>query len=161
MLPRIKAANKHGVGRSIPRYTPLLPETVEALAAWLDYRDLEISKAQDETHKQKAEQAYDTEPLIFVTREKKPLRTSRLSDLFRKRLIGNDPKLKKLVNGKWTLKHLRNVAPTLRKQAGMPQEFSSAILGHTERGTNPMYQGDCGEDYLLPLVNLVGEKYFR
>lgn len=33
-------------------------------------------------------------------------------------------------------------------------------MAHSEGGTNHFYEGDVGEDYLVALVNLIGEEYF-
>ena len=60
----------------------------------------------------------------------------------------------------WTFKHLRNIAPSIRKAARLPQEVSDVVLGHVCEVSSKFYEGDVGADYLLPLVDFVGEQYF-
>ena len=43
---------------------------------------------------------------------------------------------------------------------GRPTDERTTFLAHSEGGTNRFYEGDVDEDYLVDLVNLIGEEYF-
>ena len=60
----------------------------------------------------------------------------------------------------WRLKHLRNVGPSLGKYHKRHADERTTFLAHSEGGSNQFYEGTVGEDYLVELVNLIGEEYF-
>ncbi|HOW73929.1 MAG TPA: hypothetical protein PKY77_25300 [Phycisphaerae bacterium] len=41
-----------------------------------------------------------------------------------------------------------------------PREMADAWLGHSSKGTSRFDTGDAQPDYLLPLVKVIGQKYF-
>jgi len=57
------------------------------------------------------------------------------------------------------LRSCRNIGATLCRGARLPTDMAEAWLGHSARGTNKFYTGEAEEDYLLPLVRVIGEKY--
>ena len=95
----------------------------------------------------------DTTDTVFRNDGKKPFPEDDSGSVGQglKRLLSTHP---------WSFKHLRNIAPTLRKKSKLHPEMSDAILGHSVRGTSRFYEGDIGDDYLLPLVKMVGKEYF-
>lgn len=118
------------IGEGIMRWTPLLPETVEALKAWRDYEP-------------------DKTGTVFRSDSKK---------LLEGRLIGKG--YNRLNTGSnHTFKHIKNIAGTIRKRRKLHPEMSDAILGHSVRGTSRFYEGDVSDDYLLPLIDAIAEEY--
>ena len=55
----------------------------------------------------------------------------------------------------------RNIGATLCRDAHLPADMGESWLGHSARGTNKFYTGEAKEDYLLPLVEVIGARYFR
>jgi len=131
-FPRQKPA--WSTGQPIDRKTPLLPETARALIRWREYeRPTEY---------------------VFRNARKAPWTYDDISRVFGqlKRDAGH--------NSYWSFKHLRNVAPTVRRDAKLPTDMSDTLLGHAIHGTSRFYTGDADETYLLPLVRAVGNRYF-
>lgn len=58
------------------------------------------------------------------------------------------------------LRSCRNIGATLCRDARLPTDMAEAWLGHSARGTNKFYTGEAQEDYLLPLVQVIGGRYF-
>jgi len=129
-FPRQKVERQ--VGYAVPRLTPLLPFTVDALRRWLEFEPPVGA------------------PTLFRNARRNRYRSSDLNRAL-KRL-----KQEAGVDGPWTFKHLRNIGPSLRKAAKLPKEMSDAMLGHVTEGTSAFYEDDVGPEYLLPLVNLIG-----
>ena len=132
-LPRKKM--EHIVGTEVERRTPLLPSTVAALDRWLSFEAT-------------------SSDLVFRSAAGGPLRTTHLGRNFRKLAKAAG------VEKEWSMKHLRNVGPSMAKQAGVSREMRDTFLGHVVNGANRWYEADVDEYYLVPLVNLVGEQYF-
>jgi integrase len=132
-MPRYKQTWK--VGHPIARKTPLLPSVVAALKAW-------------------NRETRNGGKTVFRNAQNGSVDSRGIARMF--------TRLKKTaaVNSGLTFKHIRNVGPTLRKQAGLPTDMSDAILGHTVAGTSKYYEGDVDETYLAPVVNLIGKEYF-
>lgn len=149
MLPRVKAEGQ--IGMSMPRKTPLLPSTVEALRQWRTWRNREIAAAKGAAR----ERANHTRDCVFANDRRRPFTSDKISHAF--------ARLAKAVGKKaddWRLKHLRNVGATLGRRHKRHPDERTTFLAHSEGGTNHFYEGDVGEDYLVALVNLIGEEYF-
>ncbi len=121
----------------IDRKTPLLPGTVASLR-----RLREISKTKS--------------GLVF--------RNHRRAAFHRNQLAHGFNGLREAIDGGngWSMKHLRNVGPTLGKRGKRPTDERDAFLGHAVggTGTSRWYEGDVDEHYLTELVNLIGSAYF-
>lgn len=132
-FPRQKVERQ--VGYAVPRLTPLLPSTVDALRRWLEFEPPAGS------------------PTLFRNARRNRYTSSDLNETL-KRL-----KKEAGIDGVWTFKHLRNIGPSLRKAAKLPKEMSDALLGHVTDGTSAFYEDDVGLEYLAPLVNLIGTEH--
>jgi len=149
MLPRVKAEGQ--IGTSMPRKTPMLPSTVEALRQWRTWRNREIAEAKGSAQ----ERAGRTRDCVFVNDRRRPFSSDKISHAF--------ARLAKAVGKKtddWRLKHLRNVGATLGRRHKRHPDKRTTFLAHSEDGTNHFYEGDVGEDYLVTLINLIGDEYF-
>lgn len=133
-FPRRKVQRQ--VGFAVPRLTPLLPSTISAVRRWLDHEPLSSA------------------PTLFRNSRRNVYTHSDLNETFQRLLAAAD------ITAPWTFKHLRNIAPSVRKTARLPQEVSDVVLGHVCEVSSKFYEGDVGADYLLPLVDFVGEQYF-
>ena len=149
MLPRYKAAKQ--LGAALPRNTPLLPSTVDALKRWKAWRRREAADAELRSDRHGHEYADS----VFTNDKRRPYKSEKISHAFARlaKAVG-----KKASN--WRLKHLRNVGATLGKRHKRHPDERTTFLAHSEGGTNRFYEGDVGEDYLVELVNLIGEEYF-
>ncbi len=123
-------------GAPVERLTPLLLQTIKALKRWRAYEK--------------------PSTLVFSNSQKGAWVQDKLNTAF--------VKLKKAAGygSFWTFKHLKNVAPSLRKKHRLDSEMSDAILGHIPKGskTSKFYEDDVDESYLLPLVELVDNHFF-
>ena len=61
---------------------------------------------------------------------------------------------------KWETRHCRNIGATVVRDAHLPKAMADAWLGHSAGGTNVFYTGEATDDYLLPLVMAITERYF-
>jgi len=149
MLPRYKAAKQ--LGAALPRNTPLLPSTVEAFRRWKAWRRREAADSNLRSDRHGHEYA----DFVFTNDKRRPYKSEKISHAFARlaKAVG-----KKASN--WRLKHLRNVGATLGKRHKRLADERTTFLAHSEGGTNRFYEGDVGEDYLVALVNLIGEEYF-
>ncbi|MGD2111621.1 MAG: hypothetical protein PVI86_19770, partial [Phycisphaerae bacterium] len=149
MLPRTKSSGKHGI--AMPRNTPLLPSTVDALNRWRVWRRREAaqSKLRSDRH------GHEYAEFVFTNDKRRPYKSEKISHAFARlaRAVGVRAK-------DWRLKHLRNVGPTLGKYHKRHADERTTFLAHSEGGSNQFYEGNVGEDYLVELVNLIGEEYF-
>lgn len=132
-FPRQKVARR--IGRPIERMTPLATETVESLRTWL-------------------KQGRSYRP-VFVSSNGLSWKYAKLNAAF-----GRAKKVAGIASFH-TFKHLRNIAPTVRRDKGLPADMSETILGQSIKGTTRFYTGDADETYLLPLVAAVRDVYFR
>ncbi len=131
-LPRKQTARSNG---PVERLIPLLPSVVAALRRWFVAEGVK-------------------EGLVFRTKRKLPYTSGRLSDAFGR--LRRDAGLKTA----WSMKHIRNIAPSVGKKHKRPADERESILGHACAGTRAFYEGDPTEAYLVDLVNLVGDAYF-
>ncbi len=123
----------------IPVCCPLLPETSRSLRRWKKIQDAMGGSE------------YVFTNLDLTTFESEE--ASKVSEMF-----GN---IRKAAGcDKWKIRHCRNVGETLRKNEGLPTDMGTAWLRHSEGGTNVFYQGKVDDDYLSPLVNVIGRTYF-
>jgi len=130
-----RAKPQWATGQPIERLTPLLPSTVAALVNWRAFEK-------------------PTE-IVFRNARKGKWVYDKLSRVF------GQIKTASGHQGFWSFKHLRNVAPSLRKSNHLPSDMSDAILGHVlKTGNSKFYEDEVDERYLIPLVNLVGTEYF-
>ena len=133
------------------RKTPLLPSTVDALTRWKSWRLREAaeSKLRSDRH------GHEYADVVFTNDKRRPYKSEKISNAFARlaKAVGKKA-------GAWRLKHLRNVGPTLGKTRGRPTDERTTFLAHSEGGTNRFYEGDVDDDYLVELVNLIGEEYF-
>lgn len=133
-LGRSKA--KRQTGADVLRKTPLLPATVVSLRRWIDHAGVVGDGP------------------VFVGVEGVALRSDAISGGY------NDLAAAAEVEG-WTMKHLRNVGPSLGRVHKRPDDERQVFLGHIANGTNVFYEDpDLGPEYLLDLVDLVGADYF-
>ncbi len=132
-FPRRKTA--HLKGQPIPRLTPLLPSTVKALMQFREYERNDTG-------------------VIFLNDARKQFTTPVLCKGYNRIRKG----IKDAEN--WSLKHLRNIGPTLNKRSNTMKELRSEFLGHDENNTNKFYTGEQDEYFLADLVNLIGHHYF-
>lgn len=130
-LPRSKTEWK--TGAPVPRLIPLLPEQVQALKKW---------------------KPYATGPFVFTSSRGAPYCTTAFSKAY--------AKLQKAAGVKTNFKHFRNIPGTVARNATLPDWLPQAVLGHTP--TSVLGQHYCESPQpsaLLPLVNLIGDAYFK
>ncbi len=132
-LPRHKVAGR--VGGAVKRFCPLLPSTVAAIQDWLA-----VEKAGDG----------------------RLLRSGHGNEFNTKSLASGMRQLReeigKNVDG-WSFKHLRNVGPTLGRDAGISRELRDAFLGHKTGEVLEHYTAPLHARQMVDLVNLVGKVY--
>jgi integrase len=122
--------------KRVPRCTPLLPSTIEAVKRWMDY---ETPKTQ----------------FVFTNDAKKRFVGSKVSNGWTK--LREDAGLDQ---GVW-YKLLRNVGPTIARDHGRPEDERLAFLGDKANGISRVnYEGRTKQEFLVPLVNLIGAEYF-
>ena len=135
----------------MPRNTPLLPSTVEALNRWKVWRKREATDSKLRSNRHGHEYA----EFVFTNDKRRPYKSEKISHAF--------ARLAKAVGVRtegWRLKHLRNVGPSLGRDRKCYQDERTTFLAHSEGGSNQFYEGVAGEDYLVDIVNLIGEEYF-
>jgi integrase len=132
-LPRQKA--KRAVGRAINRRTPLLPTVVDALREWQRLKP-------------------STDGYVFRTARGTPIDPTRLGRTVG-RLLDDEG-----LDRTFTLKHLRNVGPTLAANENAPEEMIQAFLGHSPSAMSNRYKGRKPVDYSKPIVDLIERDYF-
>ena len=145
-LPRWKCEKI--VGASIKRRTPLLPSTVLALKTWLEVRS-------------------HTGPAVFLTHRGGPWKRTNLGKAMEslRRTAARDKAHRNdsIHIGKWSFKHLRNVGPTLGRDAtpAIDRELRDALLGHINTAILDSYTAPHHAKLLVPLVNVIGAEYFN
>lgn len=140
-LPRTKP--QHEVGEPVGRQTPLLKSTVKAIREWREYYE------KHECPRVKRQPSN----YVFPSEHGEAWQSNPVSDSF-KRLRDESG----LVG--FSVKHLRNIAATIRRNAGLPSDMSSAIQGHVISGMSAFYTGDHPDNWLLPLVKVIDKEYF-
>lgn len=139
----------HLLGSEVPRCCPLLPETVRSLKRWQQHR-----KLQAETDRRNGA-AYAQ--FVFTNSDGRAFGHDDSSGVTR--II---KRLRESVDcGHWQFRHLRNIGSTLCRDHHLPEAMADAWLGHSARRTNKFYTGEAKDDYLLPLVTIIGETYFK
>lgn len=130
-LPVFKLTRKK---TGVRRHTPLLPSTIAAINRW---RESEVTRFKN----------------VFTNDGKKPFVSAKVSNNFQRLrdAVGAD--------GVW-FKHCRNVGATLGRNHRLTINECEAFLGHDVNGMCVFYMGDTPDDYLVPLVNLIGAEYF-
>jgi integrase len=135
-LPRQKVAGM--IGEAIPRNTPLLPSTVKHLKAWIDF---EQPKGE----------------YIFTSDRGTPMEDYPNNLIRAFNALASAAGVK---NGQ-SLKHMRNVGPSLGKRAKLTRDERDAFLGHVvTRSTSDHYEDELPPEYLAEIVNLIGKEYF-
>ncbi len=129
----------------IPVRCPLLPETIRSLKRWKAYQDAE--RPCDHVFVNDKGETFDPDDSTPIT------------DIF--------GRLRKAVDccGRWQARHLRNVGATLQRDHGLDEAVATAWLRHSgdsKHGTNSnvSYRGVAKDDYLLPLVQVIGREYW-
>lgn len=126
----------------IDRRTPLLPSTIAAIKRWRAYQS-------------------EVDGRVFSNDAKRPFTGKVVSKDFRR--LCDEAKLPDGSKVPQTVefKTLRNVAGTVGKKHRRHRDERDAIRGHSLDGVGcKFYEGDVGDDYLVPLVNLIGQEYF-
>lgn len=135
---REKTADGHDI--EIPVRCPLLPATIRTLKRWKKWQDAE----------RPSEHVFTSEHLMPFDQDN----SSAVVHIFRR--------IRKAVpeSGKWEFRHLRNIGETLRFNHGLHPDMGPAWLRHSAEGTNVFYRGKATDDYLSPLIKLIGQTYF-
>ncbi|MFH0980498.1 MAG: tyrosine-type recombinase/integrase [Planctomycetota bacterium] len=132
-LGREKVA--HSVGKAIERRIPLLPAVVDALRAW-----------------RRMEPAPDG--FVFRTASGTRMPPTQLSRTVRRLLEEAG------LDHRFTLRHARNIGPTLAANGGLNEEQIERFLGHALHTTSRFYKGRAPVEYLQPVVALIERAYF-
>ncbi len=132
-FPRRKPQRKHG--RAVPRVTPLLSETQDALDEWIAYEKPQST--------------------LFTTNHKgRHTRNSINGALGR---LQSDAK----TEGHYTYKHFRNCSGYAARKAGLPDWMVQAVLGHVSNTVaGKSYIEDPNPSLLRPIVKAIAAEYF-
>lgn len=134
--PRTKTETNEDM--TIPVKTPLLPQTVASLKRWKQYQDKHY----------KSDSFFVTVRGLPLSEAKKVIH-----------LFADIRRITKDING-WEARHCRNIGETLRRNNQLPADMGTAWLRHSENGTNLFYRGEAPDDYLMPLIDIIGKTYF-
>lgn len=134
-LPRTKMERKTGF--AIPRLIPLLPTTVQAIKAWKEHSGISTG-------------------LVFRSSNRERYRSRSIQKRFAGIATDADAE-------GWSLKHLRNVGPTLGKIHKLSTDERDALLGHITNGSHADYEDETeiGAEFLIAAVNLIGKEYLN
>jgi len=124
------------------RETPLLPCTVAALKAWMDYAEIR-------------------DGLVFRNDQGKPFVSEKVWTGFeRLRDALGKPELTQIdKDHAWSFKHIRNVGGNVAKRAGISIELREAFNGHAYNGMNQFYEEGFTFEAMIPIVNAIGSAY--
>jgi len=134
----------HLLGSDVPRCCPLLPVSVESLRRWREWCTAELGDG------------HVLSPHVFTHVYGGPIdqEQSFTATKYLRRVR------KAADCTKWETRHCRNIGATVARDAHLPRAMADAWLGHSAGGTNAFYTGEAADDYLLPLVNAISERYF-
>jgi integrase len=139
----------HLLGEEVARCCPLLPKTVHSLKRWKQYRDAEIEEFG-------LEQPGHAD-FVYSNSERRPFDQQDSSGATK--LL---TKVRNAVDCKdWEIRHLRNIGSTAVRDHRLPEAMAHAWLGHAAGGTNVFYTGEAKDDYLLPLIEVIGATYLN
>lgn len=134
----------HLLGSDVPRCCPLLPVTVKSLQRWCEWCEGELPEGES------------LSPNVFTHIYGGPIDQERSFTATRYLR-----RLRKAAGcKKWEVRHCRNIGATVVRDAHLPKAMADAWLGHSAGGTNVFYTGEAADDYLSPLVEAIGKRYF-
>lgn len=131
-LPREKV--KKSLGKATERRIPLIRDVVEALTEW---RKVEMSA---DGHVFHSSCGNPIDPVLISRTIGRLLDECGLDRSF-------------------TLRHLRNVGPTLAANAGLSEIYIGRFLGHAPAATSRFYKGRAPASFLQPVVDLIEKAY--
>ncbi len=120
---------------NVDRYTPLLPSTIAAINRWREYEEPRTE-------------------FVFSNDGKKQYKSEKIAENFDRLREACE-----ILDGVW-FKHFRNAGGTVGRNNRRTKSEIEAFLGHDVDGQCVFYMDDTPDDYLVPVVNLIGAEYF-